>query len=76
MKKLSISLTFENDSVTLEDLELVHLSLRHFNDRVVVLLGVLNIELVRSLLLIENSRGEIFLLSVDKRTCKLRYDKT
>ncbi len=44
-------LSLEHDSVVLEYLELLHLGLRHFNDRVVVVLGLLDCELVRGLLL-------------------------
>jgi len=47
-------LTLKNDSVTLENLELVHLGLSHLDDGVVILLGVFHIELVGSLLLVQD----------------------
>lgn len=59
-----VGLTSEDDSVTLEDLEFIHLSLGQLNDRVVVLGRVLDLQLVRRLLLFENSHREIFLCSV------------
>ena len=59
-----VGLTSEDDGVTLEDLEFIHLSLGQLNDRVVILSRVLDLQLVRRLLLFENSRREIFLSSV------------
>ena len=52
---------FEDHSVTLEYLELVHLGLRELDDGVVVLRGVLNLELVRGLLPLEDSSRVVFL---------------
>ena len=59
-----VGLTSEDDGVTLEDLEFIHLSLGQLNDRVVILSRVLDLQLVRRLLLFENSRRAIFLSSV------------
>ena len=58
-------LTSENDSVTLENFELVHLGLGELNDGVVILRRVLNLELVRRLFSFENRRRKIF-LTADK----------
>ena len=57
-------LTFEDDSVALENLELVHLGLGHFDNRVVILLGVLNLELVRGLLAIHDRSRHVFRFTV------------
>ena len=59
-----VGLTSEDDGVTLEDLEFIHLSLGQLNDRVVILSRVLDLQLVRRLLLFKNSCREIFLSSV------------
>ena len=56
-------LTFEDDGVALEDLELVHLGLGHLDDRVVVLLRVLDLQLVRRLLAIHDRRREVLRFS-------------
>ena len=53
--------TFEDHSVTLEYLELVHLGLGELDDRVIILRGVLNLKLVRGLLPLEDSRRKVFL---------------
>ena len=61
-------LTLDNDCVSLEDLELVHLRRSQLNDRVIVLLRLLNLKLVRSLLRVHDSRGIVFLsMSNDDR---------
>ena len=52
-------LTFEDDGVALEDLELVHLGLGHLDDRVVVLLRVFDLQLVRCLLAIHDRCREV-----------------
>ena len=57
-------LTFEDDGVALEDLELVHLSLGHLDDRVVVLLRVFDLQLVRCLLAIHDRSREVLGFSV------------
>ena len=54
-------LTLENDSISLEDLELVHLRLSHLHNGIIILLRFLNLQLVRGLLLLENGSREVFL---------------
>ena len=65
-------LTSENDSVTLENFELVHLGLGELNDGVVVLWRVLDLELVRRLFPLENRRRKIFLTTNKKSKIRLR----
>ena len=52
-------LTFKDDGVAFEDFELVHLSLGHLDDRVIVLLRVFDLQLVRCLLAIHDRRREV-----------------
>ena len=59
---LMIILTSKNDSVTLEDLEFVHFSLSQLDNGVVVLRRVLDLQLVRGLLPLEDSGGVVFLV--------------
>ena len=47
-------LTFDEGGITLEDRELVHLGLGQLNDRVIMVLGILDGELVWCLLLFKN----------------------
>ena len=56
-------LTFKDDGVAFEDLELVHLSLGHLDDRVVVLLRVFDLQLVRCLLAIHDRCREVLRFS-------------
>ena len=56
-------LTLKKHGVTLENLKLVHLGLSHLDDRVVIVLGLFNSQLVWGLLLVENGLGEILLFS-------------
>ena len=56
-----VILTSENDGITLENFELVHLGLGKLNNRVVVLGRVLDLQLVWRLLLLKNRRREVFL---------------
>ena len=65
--------TFKDDGVALENLELVHLRCGHFNDRVIVLLRLLNLKLVRGLLGVHNGRRIVFL---SKRDDKIKRDVT
>ena len=58
-------LTFENDGVASENLELVHLGLCHFDDRVVVLLGVFNLQLMGRFLAVHN-RSRVVLLGSEE----------
>ena len=62
-------LTSENDGISLEDLKFVHLSLGHLHDRVVILLGILHLELVWSLLAVQNRSRKVFLTTRDM-SCK------
>jgi hypothetical protein len=56
--------TFQKDSVPFEQLEFIHLSLGHFNNRIVIVFGVLHGQLVGSLLFIKDRSGKVFFLSV------------
>ena len=55
------SLTSKDHRVSLEDLQLVHFSLSHLDNRVVILLGVFNLELVWGLLSVQDGGREVFL---------------
>ena len=52
--RICSKLTLKENSVTLENLKLVHLGLSHLNNRVVIILSVLNGQLVRGLLLVKD----------------------
>ena len=54
-------LTFEDDGVAAENLELIHFGLGHLDDRVVVLLRVFDLQLVRGLLAIHDRSRVVFL---------------
>ncbi len=56
--------TFDQNGVSLEDLELVHLGLGHLDDRVVVVLGVLNSQFVRGLLSLQDCLGNVLLFAI------------
>ena len=56
-------LTFEDDGVASENLELVHLGLRHLHDGVVVLLRVLDLQLMGRLLAVHNRSRKVLLRS-------------
>jgi len=56
--------TFKNDSVASENFELVHLSLRHLDNRIVVLFRVLDLQLVRGLLAVHNRSRIVLLRSI------------
>lgn len=54
-------LTSKDYNITLEDLKFIHLSLSHFNNRVVILHGIFDLKLVGGLLLLQDSSGKVFL---------------
>ena len=60
-------ITFDQDGISLEDFELVHLGLGHFNDWVVIVLCLLNSELVWGLLSLKNSLWNVFLFAIEIR---------
>ena len=62
-------LTFEDDGVAFENFELVHFGLSHLDDRIVVLLRVLDLQLVRSLLAVQN-RCRVVLILRSARSSK------
>ena len=63
LEKLFV-LTFENDGITSEYLELVHLGLSHLNDRVVILFRILDLELMWRLFAIHDRSRKVFFSSI------------
>lgn len=54
-------LTSDHNGIAFEDLQLVHFSLGHLNNGVVILFRVLDLEFVRRFLLIKDGGGKVFL---------------
>ena len=75
-KKSLCSLTSENDSVTLENFEFVHLSLSHLDDRVVVLLRVLHLQLMGRLFAVHNRSRIVLFRSIAFHTQQIEVDQT
>ena len=62
---MKLGLTFENDSVASENLQLVHFGLCHLDNRVVVLLRILDLKLMGRFLAVHN-RSRVVLLSTNR----------
>jgi len=59
---LLLLFSFEEDLVAPHQVQLLHLLLCHLDDRVVIVLRVLNRQLVSSFLLLKNRSGKVFLI--------------